>query len=41
MKNEILVVGEIENVDVKEFENGNGVVGEDVGFKKINVKKIY
>ena len=40
LKNEILVVGEIGNVDVKKFGNGNVVVGEDGVFKK-NIKKIY
>ena len=41
MKNEILVVSEIENVDVKKFGNGNVVDGGDGVLKKINVKKIY
>ena len=40
MKNEILVVGEIENVDVKKNGNENVVDGGDGVFKK-NIKKIY
>ena len=40
LKNGILVVGEIENVDVKKFGNGNVDFGEDEVFKK-NIKKIY
>lgn len=34
MKNEIWVVGEIENVDVKKFGNGNVIDGGDGVFKK-------
>ena len=35
LKNEILVVDEIENVDVKKFGNGNVIDGWDGVFKKI------
>lgn len=35
LKNGILVVDGIENVDVKKFGNGNVVDGEDGVFKKI------
>lgn len=34
LKNEILVVDGIENVDVKKFGNGNVDFGEDEVFKK-------
>lgn len=40
LKNEILVVDGIENVDVKKFGNGNVIDGGDGVFKK-NIKKIY
>lgn len=40
LKNGILVVDGIENVDVKKFGNGNVIDGGDEVFKK-NIKKIY
>ena len=41
LKNGILIVDGIENVDVKKFGNGNVIDGWDGVLKKINVKKIY
>lgn len=39
LKNGILVIGEIENVDVKKVGNGNVVFGEDGVFKKNKYKE--
>ena len=39
LKNGILGVGEIENVDVKKFGNGNVDFGEDEVFKKNKYKE--
>ena len=41
LKNGILVVDGIENVNVKKFGNGNVDFGLDVVFENKNIKKIY
>lgn len=42
MENENKIInGEIENVDVKKFGNGNVVDGGDGFFENKNIKKIY